>query len=444
MAGAAQLFLLCCLLQGSLCQEWASFMPQSLQGLSGSCVRINCIFSILPTFDQYLDDTCVAKWNDGSTTVFNSELTGQSANILQGHLTGNLRTKNCTTVFHNMSPKDNNKYYFRLDCNNALKFSFPTNGTTITITDSLPKPVITPPSGEVQEGAPVRVECSAVAPCPLLPPALTWTPAIGDVKKNQQAASVTSVMTFNASRLHNGQRLQCSALYSRQAGNTDLQYENNLTLRVLYPPNNTWVSHSSPVIEGTSVNLTCNTDANPSVDKFTWYKVDGDQVEAVGFHALLSTNVSEADSSFFCQVGNRYGSQNSSTTQIDVQFPPKGTTVIVQPDGPILEGVSVSLLCKSRANPPVTNYTWYKDEEKKVSGSSLNISNVDPSHRGHYRCEARNELGEGQSAATQLDIQCELIFHSREFPVGSYAEDGSAVCTHSEDKTQSVSHLQVA
>ncbi|XP_062421532.1 myelin-associated glycoprotein-like [Pungitius pungitius] len=403
MAGAAQLFLLCCLLQGSSCQNWASFMPQSLQGLSGSCVRINCTFSIPTTYDQYLDDTCVAMWNTGATTVFNSGLSGQSANILQGNLTGNLHTKNCTTVFHNMSPKDNNTYYFRLECNN-LKYSFPSN-VQITMTDSLPKPVITPPSVEVQEGAPVRVECSAVAPCPLLPPALTWTPAIGDVKKNQQAASVTSVMTFTASRLHNGQRLQCSALYSRQAGNTDLQYENNLTLRVLYPPNNTWVSHSSPVIEGTSVNLTCNTDANPSVDKFTWYKVDGDQVEAVGFHALLSTNVSEADSSFFCQVGNRYGSQNSSTTQIDVQFPPKGTTVIVQPDGPILEGVSVSLLCKSRANPPVTNYTWYKDDEKKVSGSSLNISNVSPSHRGHYRCEARNELGEGQSAATQLDIQ---------------------------------------
>lgn len=73
------------------------------------------------------------------------------------------------------------------------------------------------------------------------------------------------------------------------------------------------------MIEGTSVNLTCSTDANPAVDEFTWYKVDGGQVVAVGFHALLSTNVSETDSRFFCQVSNRYGSQNSSTTQLDVQ-----------------------------------------------------------------------------------------------------------------------------
>nr|XP_040020660.1 myelin-associated glycoprotein-like isoform X1 [Gasterosteus aculeatus aculeatus] len=412
MTGAAQLLLLCCLLQGGLCQNWASFMPQSLEGLSGSCLMIPCTFSINISFDQYLIDNCVAIWNTGGPfgqTVFNSGLTGQSTNgnILQGNLTGNLRAKNCTTVFHTMLPQDKNTYYFRVQCNNKLKYSFPTNATIITITDSLPKPAITPPPVEVEEGDPVRLECSAVAPCPLLPPALTWTPAIGDVEENQQSASVSSVLNFTASRLYNGQRLQCSAFYRRQAGHSDLQYENNLTLRILYPPNNTSVSHSGPVIEGTSVNLTCNTDANPAVDEFTWYKVDGGQVVAVGFHALLSTNVSEADSRFFCQVSNRYGSQNSSTTQIDVQFPPKGTTVIVQPDGPILEGVSVSLLCKSRANPPVTNYTWYKDdeEEEEEPGSSLNLGAVDPSHSGLYRCKARNDLGEDQSAAIQLDIQ---------------------------------------
>uniref|UniRef100_G3PG97 Uncharacterized protein n=1 Tax=Gasterosteus aculeatus aculeatus TaxID=481459 RepID=G3PG97_GASAC len=295
-----------------------------LEGLSGSCLMIPCTFSINISFDQYLIDNCVAIWNTGGPfgqTVFNSGLTGQSTNgnILQGNLTGNLRAKNCTTVFHTMLPQDKNTYYFRVQCNNKLKYSFPTNATIITITDSLPKPAITPPPVEVEEGDPVRLECSAVAPCPLLPPALTWTPAIGDVEENQQSASVSSVLNFTASRLYNGQRLQCSAFYRRQAGHSDLQYENNLTLRILYPPNNTSVSHSGPVIEGTSVNLTCNTDANPAVDEFTWYKVDGGQVVAVGFHALLSTNVSEADSRFFCQVSNRYGSQNSSTTQIDVQ-----------------------------------------------------------------------------------------------------------------------------
>lgn len=61
----------------------------------------------------------------------------------------------------------------------------------------------------------------------------------------------------------------------------------------------------------------------------------------------------------------------------------------------------------------MTNYTWYKDdeEEEEEPGSSLNLGAVDPSHSGLYRCKARNDLGEDQSAAIQLDIQCELIFH---------------------------------
>lgn len=84
------------------------------------------------------------------------------------------------------------------------------------------------------------------------------------------------------------------------------------------PPNNTSVSYSGPVKEGSSVTLTCNTNANPVGDSYTWYKVDGDQVTAMGFKKRLSTTVSEVDSQFFCKVSNRYGAQNSSITQIDV------------------------------------------------------------------------------------------------------------------------------
>uniref|UniRef100_A0AAQ4R4Y8 Ig-like domain-containing protein n=1 Tax=Gasterosteus aculeatus aculeatus TaxID=481459 RepID=A0AAQ4R4Y8_GASAC len=286
MTGAAQLLLLCCLLQGGLCQKWASFMPQSLEGLSGSCVMINCTFSIGLGFDPYLDDTCAAIWTTGGPfgpTVFNSGLTGQStnANTLQGNLTGNLRAKNCTTVFHNMSPKDDNTYYFGVQCNNPLKIRFPTNATIITITDSLPKPAITPPPVEVEEGDPVRLECSAVAPCPLLPPALTWTPAIGDVKENQQSASVSSVLNFTATRLHNGQRLQCSALYRRQAGHSDLQYENNLTLRILFAPQ--ILPSSRCVSIGSLIRCVCNSQGNPPPSLF--WELAGKAVD----HSVIPT-----------------------------------------------------------------------------------------------------------------------------------------------------------
>lgn len=88
--------------------------------------------------------------------------------------------------------------------------------------------------------------------------------------------------------------------------------------------------------------------------------------------------------------------------------------MVVDPDGPIVEGSSVTLVCRSRANPAVTNYTWYKDEVERETGSSLVINGVDASHSGDYRCAAKNELGEDVSSAIQLDIQCKFILHSED------------------------------
>lgn len=89
---------------------------------------------------------------------------------------------------------------------------------------------------------------------------------------------------------------------------------------------------------------------------------------------------------------------------------PKNTSAHVTGSGFVVEGRSVTLSCSSDANPPVLNYTWYRDTEEPLkpvqSGQNLTISNTDPTHSGRYVCTAQNEHGT-QNASVTLDVQCE-------------------------------------
>uniref|UniRef100_A0A3B5LHH2 Ig-like domain-containing protein n=1 Tax=Xiphophorus couchianus TaxID=32473 RepID=A0A3B5LHH2_9TELE len=372
--------------------QWSVFMPQTVEGLSGSCVIIPCTFSLPSEWDEHLDHSCKAVWKRGSwsqTQVFDSSLTGASVslNLLQGNV--RITTKGLFSRGLTM------KSYIFLFMTHSFSLLF-------YFSDTLPQPTITPPKLEVEEGTAVSLSCSAVVPCPTLLPLVTWSPSLGDIEENMEAKSLNSVMNFNVSYLHHGQKVSCSAAYNRQAGYSDLVYE-----RILVEP-------SGPVVEGSSVSLICRSRSNPPVTNYTWYR-DGEVDQGTGPVLVLDDIDPSHSGGYRCSAKNDLGEEVSAKTQLDVQYSPKNTRVSADPSGPVPDGGSVTLTCSSVANPAVANITWFRaaGREKEVVGSERDFTfNVTKLSEDLYYCEALNIHGSQYSELVTVDVLSNHILSS--------------------------------
>ncbi|XP_047455184.1 myelin-associated glycoprotein-like [Mugil cephalus] len=264
------------------CEPWRVNMLQTIEVLRGSCVTIPCSFDIDRKYNNNLDQTCKAVWKKRS----NDEVVFDSKTRTNGELIGALTDRDCTTTLNNMVSDDT--YYFRLECENDLKYSFNNDLNLVTKADP-PSPTLTPSTLEVEEGTSVSVTCSAPAPCLSHPPTLTWSPRLGDsqetLQENQDRTKVqTSVLTFTASQLHHGQKISCTALYRKQDGSNQSSSSKTSALTVSFPPQILASSHCTKT--ESQVNCSCETVGNPS-PTLHWH-LDGRPVNQSG-EVLISS-----------------------------------------------------------------------------------------------------------------------------------------------------------
>uniref|UniRef100_A0A672ZGG0 B-cell receptor CD22 n=1 Tax=Sphaeramia orbicularis TaxID=375764 RepID=A0A672ZGG0_9TELE len=167
-----------------------------------------------------------------------------------------------------------------------------------------------------------------------------------------------------------------------------------LTVTVSFSP-------SGEIIEGSSVTLTCTSDANPPVTKYTWYKRGNNRLQSrgEGQQFVLSFINSSDSGSYSCVSENSLG----------LKILP---SVSVSPSGQIVQGSSVTLTCTSDANPPVTKYTWYKEDEDspKASGQNFTITDIRSEHSGNYYCEAQNSRGRQNSTSHLITMSGRATF----------------------------------
>uniref|UniRef100_A0A3Q3L566 B-cell receptor CD22 n=1 Tax=Mastacembelus armatus TaxID=205130 RepID=A0A3Q3L566_9TELE len=149
------------------------------------------------------------------------------------------------------------------------------------------------------------------------------------------------------------------------------------------------MSPSAEIVEGSSVTLTCSSDANPAAN-FTWYKKHGNP----SLQPATRVKLNKLQKQSAGQTNKNSKTTGELQTLDNVNNPPKLLSVSVSPSAEIVEGSSVTLTCSSDANP-AANYTWYKEnqESPKASGQTFTITDIRPEHSGKYYCEAQNTRG---------------------------------------------------
>uniref|UniRef100_A0AAR2L799 Ig-like domain-containing protein n=1 Tax=Pygocentrus nattereri TaxID=42514 RepID=A0AAR2L799_PYGNA len=168
-----------------------------------------------------------------------------------------------------------------------------------------------------------------------------------------------------------------------------------------------WIQKApEEVTEGQTADLTCKTTCSLTDPTFIWYK-NGRPLttKTIKNNQLHLQMISSEDAgSYSCVVG---GSQHLHSTahSLRVRYPPKNISVSINPSGEIVEGSSVTLTCSSDANPPVKNYTWFKEGETSPVGSGQNYSiiSITADHTGLYYCVAQNDHGAERSAGVSSE-----------------------------------------
>ncbi|CAL8399110.1 unnamed protein product [Arctogadus glacialis] len=156
-------------------------------------------------------------------------------------------------------------------------------------------------------------------------------------------------------------------------------------------------SPSAEIEEGSSVTLSCSSDANPAAN-YTWFKNNQPLVWETSQPHTSPSVLPEDGGTYLCHAENQYGHMSSHSLFFDVQYAPKTPSVTRFPTGEMEVGRSVTLSCSSDANP-AANYTWFKEHQDSVKelGQNYTIINITSELGGNYYCQAHNAIGHHNS-----------------------------------------------
>ncbi|XP_043960091.1 B-cell receptor CD22-like [Gambusia affinis] len=292
--------------------------PKSIVALNGSCLQVPCSFTVQVAENDFdRGEQTSAKWIPSNKDIFNIS---QGFNNDQINITGNIKQKNCTTVFSDIKSRQETEYFLRI-VNSKFRATACSTPLQFTVQDSPEKPRIEPDLKDLKEHQSVTVTCSAFTPCPHSPPELTWNlqqDSLRQTEKNTDGTLTTKIQeNITLSDTHDGYNIRCSARYPVIGGIKTSETE--VTLSVSYAPKDTSasISPSGLVSAGSRVELSCSSRAKPP-PRFTWFRNSehGDMNVSVG--KVYSFNATEGGK-YYCVATNDLGKNRSSVILVTIK-----------------------------------------------------------------------------------------------------------------------------
>ncbi|KAF8773189.1 B-cell receptor CD22 like protein [Argiope bruennichi] len=305
-----------------------------------------------------------------------------------------------------------------------------------------PKVVITDEHGQTMqdvigpydEGSSVSLFCEASDGEPL--PSLTWWK--GNILIDDTYNITPQEVVRNELLLTDLQRSDLLVEITCQASNTNLTKPRvglvmlDLNLRPLEVK---VMPRRRPVSVGWIAQLTCEARGARPQAELTWWR-EGKEVEGTTETVLEDGNLTMSTYAFTPKAEDNGKSLTCKATHATLEMEPISDTITLNvhyapqlrlalgtsnQHSSIKEGNDVYFECNIKANPAVTEVTWYADDEQlvtnisrgiHVNNQSLILQKVGRENRGMYRCQATNTEGEGESDVVKLDIQYSPVCRS--------------------------------